>query len=248
MLHLFSSCLIAISIISSSYFAQSAVPVTITDQVPILMYHEIGTPEGPWKSLYVSENNFRAQIEYLHQNNFNTITMEQLEKNRAGLLNLPEKPIVLSFDDGYASMYDFVYPLLSEYGMTATFYIFPEKFGTYNSLTPDQIKKMSDNHMEFGSHSMSHPDLTRVSEARLHYEIFESKRIIEEITGHPVTSFCYPAGRYDQKVISVLIDAGYLSAVTTKYGKAMTDQHDFELHRIRINYEDSLSAFSRKIE
>ena len=245
MMSFISTCLIALSLLAGHYTEQ---PVHVEEAVPILMYHEIGTPEGPWKSLYVTEENFKAQIQYLKEQGYQTITMAELEKNRAGIRNLPNKPIVLSFDDGYASMYHFVYPLLKEHNMKATFYVFPDKFGTYNSLLPEQIKKMSDGGMEFGSHSMSHPDLSVISFRQLQYEIDESKKILEDITEKKITSFCYPAGRYNQEVIEQLRMSGYQSAVTTKYGLAHISQDIFELHRIRINYEDSLSAFSRKIQ
>lgn len=221
--------------------------VEVAQNVPILMYHEIGRPEGPWKNLYVSPENFTKQLDFLQENGFHTITMAQLQKNRQGLISLPPKPVVLTFDDGYASMYHTVFPLLQEKGMKAVFYVYPEKFGRHNSLTREEIKRMAAGGMEFGSHSMTHADMTKISTERLHYEITESKKILEEITGQTIDSFCYPAGRVNQRVAETLADLGYRNAVTTQYGFAAPEQDNFLLKRIRISYEDSLQNFGRKI-
>src|SRR6056297_3664343 len=136
-----TSLLIAFSLLGASYASE---PVEVVPEVPVIMYHEIGTPDGPWESLYVSEDNFIKQMNYLNENNYHTITIDQLALNKKGIINLPPNPIVITFDDGYASMYRFVYPYFKENNMQGVFYLYPQKFGTWNSLTKEQVKEMSD--------------------------------------------------------------------------------------------------------
>jgi peptidoglycan/xylan/chitin deacetylase (PgdA/CDA1 family) len=244
MLSFLTACIVSFSLYTSSYTSQ---PVEIVQEVPILMYHEIGDPDGPWESLYVSEASFRNQMEYLKSNGYNTITLRDLQKNREGLRRLPPKPIVITFDDGYSSMYSLVYNLFKETGMKGVFYIYPKKFGSWNSLTEEEIKEMSDNGMEIGSHSMSHLNMHKMNKNQLKYEVEESKKILEDITNRPIESFCYPAGRLSESLIEELINAGYTNAVTTKYGIYSHDDNIYKIKRIRINYSDSLNVFINRI-
>ena len=244
MVNFISTWIIFLSLFTNNVANQ---PVTIVPEIPIVMYHEIGNPDGPWEKLYVSKENFSDQIKYLFENGFNTITISDLQANREGKKNLPENPIILTFDDGYSSCYNYIFPLLKENNMTAVFYIYPGKFNKYNSLTEEQIKELADYGIEIGSHSMSHLNMTDFSTKQLIYEIRRSKEILEQITGKKISSFCYPAGRYSKKIIDILIQEGYENAVTTQPGFADPNQNDFELKRIRINFEDSLRTFAKKI-
>ena len=202
MLSFLTACIISFSLYSRS-------PLKI-QEVPILMYHEIGDPDGPWESLYVSEVNFRNQMEYLKKNGYNT-------------------------------------GLFKESEMKGVFYVYPKKFGSWNSLTEEEIKEMAANGMEFGSHSMSHLNMHKMGEKQLKYEVGESKRILEDITGNLVESFCYPAGRFSESLIEELIAAGYTNAVTTKYGMYREEDSVYKIKRIRINYSDSLNVFINRI-
>ncbi len=217
------------------------------DNVSVLMYHEIGEPDGPWSNLYVSEENLIKQLDWILEEGYKTVTMADLEKNRAGKKFLPDKVLVLTFDDGYASMYDFVFPALKERNMKAVFYLYPDKFGGWNSLSPSQIKEMAQAGMEIGSHSKSHSDMTQITKEKLKFELVESKKTLEEITGLSLGSFCYPSGRFNDQVIGELIDAGYTNAVTTQYGKYSLEESVYKIKRVRINYTDSLQSFINKI-
>lgn len=245
MLSFILSFIVSLSLYNNTIPAQ---PVEIHKEVPILMYHEIGEPEGPWGNLYVSEENFTKQMDWLNSQGYTTISMRDLEKNRQGVLRLPAKPVIVTFDDGYASMYDFVFPLMKDKGLSGTFYLYPDKFSTWNSLLPEQVREMSAEKMEIGSHSKSHADMTKISRERLIKELVESKRILEDITGKKIESFCYPAGRYSPVVIEELKNAGYKSAVTTKYGFYNSNESIYEIKRIRINYTDSLESFAKKLK
>lgn len=127
--------------------------------------------------------------------------------------------IKTSWDDGYS--YDLrVAKLLIKYNLPGTFYIIIDRVGTEGYLDWEQIKWLDSNKFEIGSHTMSHPqDLKKLYDDELKYEIQTSKEFLETVLGHKIVSFCYPRGRYDERVIRQVVSAGYLEARTTVVGK-----------------------------
>lgn len=201
--------------------------------VPILMYHYIRNAEGEdqlGKNLSVSPENFEAQIKWLKDDHYQTIKLQDLaDSNRTELSRVyfkKKKPIILTFDDGYEDAYTQAYPVLKKYGFIGTFFIITEYTGRENRLTHTQIDEMTKSGMEFGSHSLTHPDLTKISLEDAKSQIVNSK-------GDWLT-FCYPSGKYNSDIINLIKDAGYLAAVTTKIGIANEKSNLFELRRVRV--------------
>jgi len=221
--------------------ASSTTPNTNNSpSIPILMYHEIGN--GP-NSLYVSQENFRAQMHYLRSNNYNIVTMAAA---RDMLVNgdIPPKTAVLTFDDGYVSVYTRAWPILQEYGFPATVYVCSSFPGLYNYLTWDQIKTLQAGGIEIGSHTRSHPALNAVSSAKLTEEVIGSKKELEEKLGVPVNSFCYPSGAYNEYTPDVVKKAGYTSAVTVVNRKAAPKDDLYHVPRIRVHKAATINIFS----
>lgn len=230
-----------------SYEAEPLQPFVLQQEIPILMYHEIDTPSGPWKELYVEPETFAQQLDWLGTNGYSTVGLADVYDHWFKEKPLPEKPIVLSFDDGYRSMYDTVLPLLLAREMQATFFLYPSKFNTPTGLTPEMVADLANNGMEIGSHTSTHKDLTKISANQLEKELVDSKNYLQEVTGKPIDFLCYPAGRFNEQVIQESKKAGYLAAVTTQMGKAKNKQDPFQWKRIRINYSDGLKGFSKKV-
>lgn len=222
-------------------------PFVLREEIPILMYHEVGTPSGPWKELYVEPENFVQQLDWLQENGYSTVGLADVYDHWYRQKPLPEKPVVLTFDDGYRNMYDIVFPLLLARDMQATFFLYPSKFNTPTGLTTEMVAEMAAKGMEIGSHTYSHSDLTKISSAQMKKELEDSKRVLEEITGRPINFLCYPSGRFDQKVIEKSKEGGYLAAVTTQMGKASPTQDPYQWKRVRINYSTTLAGFSKRI-
>ncbi|NLT94548.1 MAG: polysaccharide deacetylase family protein [Clostridia bacterium] len=222
-------------------------PFVLREEIPILMYHEIGTPSGPWKELYVEPENFVRQLDWLKENGYSTVTLDDVYAHWYYKKPLPEKPVVLTFDDGYRNMYDIVLPLLLSRDMKATFFLYPSKFNTPTGLTTEMVAEMAAKGMEIGSHTYSHKDLTKISAAQLEQELAKSKKVLEEITGKPVKFLCYPSGQFNEQVIKESKKAGYLAAVTTQMGKAAHTQDPYRWKRVRINYSTTLASFSKRI-
>ncbi len=213
--------------------AKEPIPKEIVDAVPILMYHSIA--EEPDNDLMVSPSTFAAQMKHLSDAGYQTITFQDLEEWERGE-PIPKKPILLTFDDGYLDNYTAAYPVLKKHDLKATFFISTNYLGDARHISWEQIKEMSDSGLiEFGSHTLSHPDLTVISAAKRREEIVESKKIIEEKIGKEAIAFSYPAGAYNNIVIRETAEAGYKFAVTTRPGDARIEQGLLTLHRVRIH-------------
>jgi peptidoglycan/xylan/chitin deacetylase (PgdA/CDA1 family) len=203
------------------------------------MYHYIrnvdqgSDPMG--YDLSVTPDDFAAQIQYLAKAGYTSLTMTELEEVRARRAPLPPKPIVLTFDDGYRDFYTNAWPVLRQYGFKATTFIITGVVGQQQYMTWDMIAELDGSgQIEVASHTVSHKDLPGLSDATARGEIFNSKQALEERLGHPVTSFCYPAGHYSSRDAALVRQAGYTIAVTTQGGWSQAGQDAVLLPRVRV--------------
>jgi len=221
--------------------------------VPILMYHYLSEPpayaDAIRLNLSVTPTLFEEHLAYLQAEGYETISLETLYLAMTEQRSLPEKPIILSFDDGYRDAYEYAFPLLKKYDYTATFFVFTQPIDTYNIdfLTWEMITEMHEAGMEFGSHSYTHPDMRNRDVDFLIYQILGSKEAIEARIGKPVKFFCYPSGKYDQQVIDVLASANFWGAVTTRWGSHYSFANRFEMSRIRMNGGDTAVNLAAKL-
>ncbi len=208
--------------------------------IPVLMYHEIGT--GP-NSLYVPIEKFRAQMNYLYNSGYHTVTMANAQEM---LVNekIPAKTVALTFDDGYNSVYTRALPIMQEFGFTGTVYVCTDFSGRDNYLTWEEMKTLQTAGIEIGSHTKNHIDLQTASTERQTNEIFGSKQALEEILGVPVRSFCYPTGTYNETTPQLVKVAGYTSAVTVANGQATSKNNYYLIPRVRVPGWSSLEQFS----
>jgi peptidoglycan/xylan/chitin deacetylase (PgdA/CDA1 family) len=236
--------------------APTPTPVTLPDQaqVPILMYHYVSplppNPDQYRRDLTVQPENFEAQLQYLAEAGYHAITLSDLYLHLTQGYPLPDKPVVLTFDDGYQDAYEVVFPLMLDYGFTGTFFVLatPTHFESPGYMTWSQMKEMSDAGMEIQAHGRDHVDLRRRSNDYLVYQILGIQEAIRAHTGQLPRFFCYPSGQYDANVVAVLKSAGYWGAVTTEWGKTHTLEGFFEMSRIRIRGGDTLESFISKLE
>jgi peptidoglycan/xylan/chitin deacetylase (PgdA/CDA1 family) len=233
-------------------------PVTGPIDVPIMMYHIIGPPDRPENdALAVSEADFAAQMSYLHCAGYAPITMARLFSAFDGTSALPEKPIVLTFDDGWAGQYTFGLPILQENGFVGSFAIatgFVDQGGQY--VTWAQIEEMSQAGMEMMSHTANHIDLGTNDDATVIEQITSSKSEIEAHTGVPVEYFVYPAGepfrsgttQRQAEVVELLRDVGYKGALLANgvYG-GLDPAAPYELNRVRVSGGEDVYTFAGSI-
>ncbi len=223
-----------------------------TTVIPVLMYHYVRVVTDKSDTiginLSVTPANFAAQMKYLADNGYTTLTMREVHAILAGAQPLPPKAIALTFDDGYRDFYTAAWPVLRQYNFKATNYVITNVIGEEQYLTWPMLQELDTSGLiEIGAHTRSHPDLRGLGKDKRWDEIIGSKAILEEGLGHPIASLCYPSGFYNADTMADVKRAGYLTAVTTAYGTKQNLQNAFELPRVRVNGPDPLSAWASKL-
>ncbi len=165
---------------------------------PILLYHHIAVPEVA-NALFVTPTDFRAQMQYLHDHGYTPIKSSQLVKAINFGEPLPERPVIISFDDGDITVYTEAFPAMKEFGYVGVNYLVGNRLGSEGFLNIDQIKEMSAAGWEVGSHSMTHVDLNQSGE--MEWELAQSKANLENKLGVQVTTFAYPFGSFSAEII-----------------------------------------------
>jgi peptidoglycan/xylan/chitin deacetylase (PgdA/CDA1 family) len=213
-------------------------------QASILMYHHIGPlPEGAddiRKGLTVSAATFEAQMKKLKDGGYNVVTLNELYNKIAS--SVPEKTVVLTFDDGYEDNSSVALPILQKYGFHGTFFIITSKIGNADYMSEDQIKDLAKNGNEIGSHTVYHIGLDTVKGTTLDNEIKDSKIALDKLLSQNTTSFCYPAGKFSDEAKADLLKDGYRIAVTTEASKGtFSTDNIYQVSRYRVNPGSSLS-------
>lgn len=221
-------------------------------KIPVLMYHAVS-----WeKSLIsISPDLFRQQMEWLYEQGYNAIPLSQLLNNLNKLKNLPKNTIVLTFDDGFASLYDHVFPLLVQFGFSGTIFLVSGYTGRSNDwpgqpsnvpLLPlldwDQIREMDEYGIEFGAHTVNHAMLDQLNLEDSRKEILNSKDTIETQLNHKINTFAYPYGRFDKNMKDIL-KSDFLGACTTRVGLVSKVSDPYEINRVDVNYVNNPRIF-----
>ena len=216
--------------------------------VPILLYHSMADDVAPkFRPWAISPKQFATHMAYLHDRNYTPLTVGQFVQIVSGNAGaLPERPVVITFDDGLADFYTGAYPLLRAYGFPATLYIVsgfvggesrwlaPDGEGNRPMMTWNQVAEICTSGIECGAHSVNHPQLDIISTNKARDEIFRSKDILEQHLGRAVSTFAYPHGHHSPKVRQLVIDAGYASACAVKNAMSTTTDDIFALSRIVV--------------
>jgi peptidoglycan/xylan/chitin deacetylase (PgdA/CDA1 family) len=221
--------------------------------VPILEYHEARYTPG--NVITLKPGQFEAEVEWLHSHGFHTINFGQLYAAMYYGYKLPSRPVVLTFDDGYESVYLDVFPILKKYGYQATVFAIsgdvhdePNRSVKYPKLTTDELRIMQQSGVfDIESHTVHHVDLSTVSSRVADAELRQSADDLERIVGHPIRFFCYPYGHYTRETVALVKKNGYLLATTQHTGYANLSQGALTLDRICIYSYDSLTTFAEKL-
>ncbi len=220
--------------------------------VPVLMYHYVDDeppPAGPYADgLTVRTPDFVEEMEYLVANGYQAVTLADVYLAMAGIRQLPAKCVALTFDDGGLDNYTVAFPLLKEHGFAATFFVITKTVGAEGQMDWDQLREMAEAGMSIQSHSISHPDLTGVSDERLKTELVDSRNAIAEAVGEPGYVLSYPAGSHDERVMEAARAAGYVMAVATDDGAELDPDSVFEITRKRIQAFMSIDTFARLVD
>lgn len=209
-----------------------------TARVPVLMYHVINPPPpgAPFPGLYVPSGEFAAQMQALKAAGWRAVTMDQLEAYwKRGVPLGPGKPIVLTFDNGYASQYENALPILKRLGWVGDENIqlsgLPPSQG---GLTDQQVRGLLAAGWELDTQGISHADLIALDASQLHYQVVTARQILQKRYGVPVNWFCYPSGHYNATVIAEVKAAGYVGSTTVVPGWASPSENPYALPRLRV--------------
>lgn len=221
-----------------------------TKGTPILGYHSIDNSCSP---ISVPPILFAKQMEYLKSSDYICVSLKELHGWVMSHNNLPEKAVVLTFDDGFQSNYKNLFPILKRFGFNATIFLTTDFIGRrmtwrkakgipdFPMLSWEQIRIMQSYGIDFQSHGASHSFLTTLSEEELEREISRSVEEIEERLGKKTEFFCYPYGDHNTNTIRILKRMGFLGACSAIYGKVMPEDDPYVFKRICM---ESISGFS----
>jgi peptidoglycan/xylan/chitin deacetylase (PgdA/CDA1 family) len=223
-------------------------------RVPVLMYHEIAESSETGSRLAVSPSNFAAQLGYLRSAGFTALTAADLSARLAtGTGRLPDRPVVLTFDDGYADFYHRAMPVLAQYGFTATLFVTTgweqdpdmRRSAPGRMLNRTQLTEVAAAGIELGAHTRSHPQLDQLPEPLVREELCTSKRWLEDQIGRPVPGLAYPFGYSSVLVRQVARQVGYRYAHAVDNRTTGADADLFQQPRLTIRRATTLPEFRR---
>jgi peptidoglycan/xylan/chitin deacetylase (PgdA/CDA1 family) len=212
--------------------------------LPILTFHSL---DDQGSVISFSPDLFRRAMGRLHENGYRTLGLQETVINLREKSSVPEKAFVITFDDGYQSVYREAFPLLRAYGMSAIVFLTVGEHGSVPGtdrlpsldhrpmLSWEEIREMQKGGFIFGAHTLTHPDLTRLSFDRMETEIVRSKVIIEDRLGSAVTSFAYPYGRYNPQSYTI-VQQHFACVCSDKLGLATVRSDPYALERVDAYY------------
>ena len=167
--------------------------------VPVLMYHAVSDDKWGYWDLFVSPQTLEEELLYLQENRYQTIWFEDLSH-----VEDFEKPVILTFDDGYDDNYTELFPLLQKYNAKATIFVIPKAIGSAHKMTAEQVFELSQSGLvSIQSHTYSHGNLSTMNEETLIFEMEASKNYIAALTGQVPYAVCYPEGKHSELAVEV---------------------------------------------
>lgn len=207
----------------------------ILESVPVLLYHRVGTDKD---DLTVSVEHFRRDMEFLAREGYHTLSLAEA---RTRILDrsspLPPRPLMITFDDGYLDNYLNAFPILAEYGLTASFYIISGMLDEEERVNAAQIREMRRFGMDFGSHTVTHRPLAELTPGEAREELQNSKRELEDLLGEAIHFIAYPCGSHNEETLKLAREAGYCGGFSTRSGFT-TFSNQLSIRRIPIFHLD----------
>lgn len=209
-------------------------------QVPTLMYHEVGDDLWGLTSLFVSPSSMRAQLQYLQDNGYDPIWFSDLTH-----LEDYDKPVLLTFDDGYIGNYTNLLPLLQEFNMKATVFIIIDLVGDEHYFDEAQARELADSGLvSIQSHTVSHRELATLSTSEQNQELYESQLAVARITGRTPYVICYPSGSFNGTTTD-LGEEYYTFGLKMNGGRWTTDNDDLlTIERHYVSRSTNLDSFA----
>lgn len=229
--------------------------------ISILMYHQVGhfAPMQTHRAVYCDVGRFRMQMRALRALRVPVLSMSQAVAALSGQTPMPERAVVLTFDDGCENFYEHALPVLQEMGFPAIVYAIAGLTGgvahwmaTHDHPTPPlmswaRLRELAGLGVEIGSHAWSHIRLADQPAEVQHRELWESRQRLQDELGREVPHVCYPYGSHDEYTLEAAAQAGYTSGVTCQRGAATPAFDRLALPRKAISYGDNVAGFLWKL-
>ena len=225
--------------------------------VPVLMYHRIAIESSlAMRKFTVAPDDFNAQLDWLRKAGYTGLTVSDFARRaRIGDHALPNRPVVLTFDDGFADFAEQAAPILRRFEFPATLYVVCGLVGGTSTwlegndthlpmLDWDALRRLQADGIEIGAHGMSHRALDSLADADLRMEFSQPMQLLTEQLGAPPLSFCYPFGFRNARVRQQVREAGYESACAVRYGTSSIDDDLFDIARHIVPGGMSMSDFA----
>jgi peptidoglycan/xylan/chitin deacetylase (PgdA/CDA1 family) len=229
----------------------------VAADVPVLMYHEITTSPFGSARLAVSPASFAAQIRLLHDNGFTTVTAGHVASALAQGEGLPDRSVVLTFDDGFADFHDVALPILLRYGFTATLYVTTgwirgAKLAAAPAPGPmlswSQLSEVAAAGVEIGAHSHRHRELDQLDDRALYGELATSKEILEDGLATGVPGLAYPFGYSSARVRGLAQQVGYCHAYAVGNRRIGPEPDLYALPRLTVSRATRLRVYRQVAE
>ncbi len=225
--------------------------------VPILMYHAVAPDPAPATlGLSVTPEAFAAQMDLVAARGLTPLTTAALAAAWRTGGELPERPVLVTFDDGYEGVHRYALPVLAKHSFASTVFVtsgwLPGRHTTGGALDTmlswEQVRELAAAGTEIGGHSHSHPQMDQLDARRLRFEALRCRELVgEELGGAPV-SFAYPYGYSSRRVRAAVREAGFAQALAVGNALARHRQGPYALERVTVRRSTTIEEFSRLVE
>ena len=200
--------------------------------IPVLCYHSVN-PVSTSEAI-ITPSLLKEHLSYINNCGYTTLSLDQFYNHILHNSPVPEKSILITFDDGYMDNYYYAFPILKEFHMNATIFCITNSLNGNYYLSESAIKTMYEYGIDIGCHTVSHPNLTLLSFNEQILEIENSKQCLEKIINNKITAIAYPFGNYDENTILAAKYCGYTIGFTTNNGFSHYSDDIYKLNRICI--------------
>lgn len=223
--------------------------------IPILAYHKV-QKTFDFSATYVTPAKFESQLKYLTDSGYGSISLHDYINKK----NINGKKVIFTFDDAYTSVFEYALPLLTKYNFKASIFVITQFVGKpncwdYNFLKNglghcdwEQISTLASKGWEVGSHTVSHPNLKALSDSQVWYEIKTSKNILEDKLQKPINIISYPFGKYNERVLKQVKEAGYLGGCTLGYNYPHDQNFPYAIFRRGVYLAEPVKLFQLKLQ
>lgn len=214
--------------------------------IPVLTYHSISYEKG--NPIRMPKEQFEKEMKYLKENNYYTLSLDELYDYFVNKKPIPEKSIVLTFDDGYRDNYINAYPILKKYNFKAAIFVITDMVDKESFyLTSNQLKELQKNGIDIESHTATHENLSELSFDAQLKELNTSKNYLENLLSKKIKYLAYPCGEYSDDTLKAVKEAGYIMAFTT--AGRWSDKSDgiLTLDRVYISTFHNMNTFNERI-